>query len=153
MITRRKLLATGAVLPLILVGCGEKEASGDEPPAIKLGRDTCKRCGMIISEERFASGIVDKNGDAEIFDDPGEMVSALQEDGLNGRQPWVHGYPSLEWMHAEDATYVVAKGSPTPMGTGVFPFDNATDAAAFASENDGVVYDWNELLKNWNLIP
>ncbi len=151
MIDRRKLLATGALLPFVLVGCGGKDASGNEPPSIKLGRDACDRCGMIISEERFASGIVDEKGNAETFDDPGEMVATIQEEGLNGRTAWVHGYPSMKWIHAEDAVYVVAKEAQTPMGTGVVPFDTNDDATAFATEKKGVVYTWDELLQNWKM--
>ncbi len=151
MIARRKLLATGALLPFVLAGCGGKKASGTEPPAIKLGRDTCDRCGMIISEERFASGIVDEKGNAQTFDDPGEMVATVQEEGLNGRRAWVHGYPSMKWMNAEDAVYVVAKEAQTPMGTGVLPFDNESEATAYVTEKEGVVYTWEELLQNWKL--
>lgn len=151
MIGRRKLLATGALLPFALAGCGGKEASGDEPPEIKIGRDTCDRCGMVISEERFASGIVDEKGNAQTFDDPGEMVATVQEEGLSGRKAWVHGSPSMQWMDAEDATYVVTPDGQTPMGTGIFPFDNETEAKSFAADNGGVVYTWDELLQNWTL--
>lgn len=151
MIDRRKLLATGALLPVVLVSCGGDKASGNEPPQIKIGRDACDRCGMIISDERFASGIVDEKGKALVFDDPGEMVATVQEEGLNGRRVWVHGYPSLKWMNAEDAVYVVTKAAQTPMGSGVFPFDNQAEAAAFANEKGGDIYTWDELLTNWSL--
>ncbi len=149
MTTRRKLLVTGAALPFVLVACGGEEASGSEPPSIKLGRDACKRCGMIISEERFASGIVDEKGNAQKFDDTGEMVATVQEEGLNGRRVWVHGYPSVEWMDAKTAWYVVTMDLPTPMGSGVFPFDTEAGANEFASEHNAVVYTWDDLLANW----
>ena len=149
MTTRRKLLITGVALPFVLAACGGKEASGSEPPAIKLGRDACKRCGMIISEERFASGIVDSDGNALIFDDAGEMVATVQEEGLNDRRVWIHGAPSLEWMDARDAWYAVTMEMPTPMGSGVFPFDTESDARAFADEHAGAVFTWDDLLANW----
>ena len=149
MTTRRKFLAAGAALPFVLVACGGENASGDEPPEIKLGRDACDRCGMIISEERFASGIVDSKGNALVFDDTGEMVATVQEEGLKGRRVWVHGYPSLEWIDARDAWYVVTMDLPTPMGSGVFPFDTEDDAKTFASEHDATVFDWDDLLANW----
>jgi copper chaperone NosL len=149
MITRRQLLASGVALPFVLIGCGEKGASADEPPDIDLGRDSCQRCGMIISEERFASGIVDSNGDAHVFDDAGEMVATIQEEKLGDRKAWVHGFPSLEWMNAAEAWYVVTMEIPTPMGSGVFPFDTENEAGSFAAEQDGTVYSWEELLTNW----
>lgn len=149
MITRRKLLVTGAALPFALVACGGENASSDDPPAIKYGRDACKRCGMIISEERFASGIVDSKGNARVFDDAGEMVATVQDEGLGDQRVWVHGSPSLEWMDARDAWYVVTMDVPTPMGSGVFPFDTEADANAFAGEHEGTVHSWDDLLANW----
>ena len=104
---------------------------------------------MLISEERFASGIVDEDGKAEIFDDAGEMVASIQEEGLGNRNAWVHGYPSLEWMDAANSVYVVTMEMPTPMGSGVFPFDSETDAQTFADEQSGTVYSWEELLAEW----
>lgn len=148
MITRRALLATGVVLPLALTGCGKDGKSSDDPPEIKLGRDSCDRCGMIISEERFASGIVDAEGNAQVFDDAGEMVATIQEEGLGDRRAWVHGFPSLDWIDATKAWYVVSMEMPTPMGSGVFPFDTEAEARSFAVEG-GTVFTWEELLENW----
>lgn len=108
---------------------------------------------MLISEERFASGIVDRNGKAVVFDDAGEMVATIQEEGLNDRRAWVHGSPSIEWMDARNAWYAVTMEIPTPMGTGVFPFDTEADATEFANEHDGVVYSWDDLIANWTLVP
>lgn len=149
MITRRAFLGTGALLPFVLAGCGDDAKSSDDPPEIKLGRDACDRCGMLISEERFASGIVDSKGDALLFDDAGEMVAAIQEEGLGDRKAWVHGYPSLEWIEAGAAWYVVTMEMPTPMGSGVFPFESEAEARKFAGEEGGMVYTWEELLANW----
>lgn len=104
---------------------------------------------MIISEERFASGIVDNDGNAQVFDDAGEMVVTVQEEGLNGRRVWVHGYPSIEWVDARNAWYVVTMDLPTPMGTGVFPFDTEADAEEFAEEHGATVYSWDDLLAEW----
>jgi copper chaperone NosL len=148
-VTRRQLIAAGTMLPLVLAGCGGEGASADEPPDINLGRDACDRCGMIISEERFASGIVDDEGDALIFDDAGEMISVVQEEGLDDRRAWVHGYPSLEWKDAREAWYAVTMELPTPMGSGVFPFDSQSEAEAFTAETGGTLYAWEDLLENW----
>lgn len=153
MTTRRNLILAGASLPLLLASCGGKKASGSEPPAIKLGRTVCDRCGMIISEERFAAGIVDSDGNAQVFDDAGEMIATVQEEDLNDRRVWVHGSPSLDWMDARDAWYVVTMEIPTPMGTGVFPFDTEAAANEFAAEHAATVYSWDELLAEWSFDP
>lgn len=150
MISRRNLIFAGAAIPLLLTACGGEEASGSEPPSIKLGRDACDRCGMLISEERFASGIVDKDGNALVFDDAGEMVATVQDEGLNERRVWVHGSPSLDWIDARDAWYAVTMEIPTPMGSGVFPFDTEAEANAFAAEHAGTTYSWDALLAEWS---
>lgn len=153
MTTRRWFLAAGLSLPVMLVSCGGEKASSADPPAIRLGRDTCRRCRMIISDARFAAGIVDANGNALVFDDAGEMIATAQEEGIDGRRLWVHGYPSLEWRDARESWYVVTMNEPTPMGSGVFPFDSEEAARAFIEETGGSSYSWDELFETWTFEP
>ena len=92
-IDRRRLLVGAATLAL--VGCGGSADAG-KPPKIDYGRDACERCRMIISEERFAAALVDQDGRKTLFDDPGELVAIVQEEGLNERKIWVHDDQSRE---------------------------------------------------------
>lgn len=149
-ISRKMVALLAALLALIIpfAGCGE-DTKADEPPKINYGVDVCSRCGMIISEERYASGIVDEDGDALIFDDAGEMIFMLQEEGVNDRRVWVHDAESLEWIDGTEAYYVVSMDVVTPMGTGVTAFAEESDAEAFAAENQGTVMTWDEMLSDW----
>ena len=133
---------------LLLAACGE-ETRADEPPDIEYGRDVCSRCNMIISEERFAGGIVDENGDALIYDDIGEMIFVVQEEGLQERRVWVHDADSLEWLEGTEAFYVYSMDVVTPMGSGVTAFEEEADAEAFAIENAGEVLTWDQILADW----
>lgn len=105
---------------------------------------------MIISDERFAAGLVDLDGHGQLFDDPGEMIVVIQDEGLQGRRPWVHDFESMSWIDARNAHYVVTFEYPTPMGTGVIPFLERADADDFADEKDGTVWSWDQMLNDWS---
>ena len=148
------MIARGFTLLLLLVGilaiagCGE-ETRADQPPDIDYGRDVCSRCNMIISEERYAGGIVDEDGEALIFDDIGEMIFVIQEEGLQERRVWVHDADSLEWLDGTSAFYVASMDVVTPMGSGITAFEAEEDATAFAEANAGDVLTWDQVLNDW----
>ena len=103
---RRLFLGGVALAPLVLAGCGGEQADAAAPPEITYGRDVCSRCGMIISEERYAAGLVAGDGTAALFDDLGEMLQSVREEGLQGRRAWVHDWARWEWIDATSAVYV-----------------------------------------------
>lgn len=134
----------------LLVGCGD-DASADEPPEIEYGKTECDRCHMIISDARFAAGLVAEDGEPIVFDDIGEMIAVVQEEGLNGRRAWVHDYDSKEWIDATGAIYVVSTEVVTPMGSGVSAFAARDAAETFAGMNAGQVMTWDEMLGEWTM--
>lgn len=151
MITRRALLLSLAAVAL--TACGE-EADASKPPDLKLGKDTCHRCGMMISEERHAAALVDKKGDAQLFDDTGEMLMTAQEEGVNDRHVWVHDFDSgSTWIDGTKAFYVASKNVMTPMGTGVVAFAERRKAEVLATAQAGTTMDWNEMLTKWKGAP
>lgn len=141
------ILLLGALT--LFAACGNDETRADQPPEIEYGRDTCSECGMIISDERYAGGIVDENGDALIFDDIGEMIFIIQDEGVNDRRIWVHDADSLEWIDGSKAHFAVSMHVVTPMGSGVTAFESLSDAEAFANEHEGQVMSWDEILTDW----
>jgi copper chaperone NosL len=148
--TRIALLLALLLPILVLAGCRD-DTRGDEPPRISHGRDTCDRCGMIISDERFSSGLVAANGDQMIFDDLGEMVRIVQQEGLQERRAWVHDFETLEWVDATTAYFVSGHEIITPMAMGLVPFAQREDAQAFAHGDGMLVMDWEMLLEHWTL--
>jgi copper chaperone NosL len=135
-----------------LVACGDT-TDADEPPEIRYGVDVCTHCGMIISEEQYAGGLVSPDSETEIFDDIGEMIDVIQEEGVNERRVWVNDFESLEWLDGTQASYVVSDAIVTPMGSGVVAFEAREDADEFASLNDGQVMSWEEILTDWTYEP
>ena len=148
MMTRRVVLLTLLIVAITTIACGD-ESRADQPPRIEYGRDVCSRCNMIISEERYAGGIVNMDGDALIFDDIGEMIFVIQDEGLQERRVWVHDAESLEWIDGTTAFYSASKEVVTPMGTGVTAFTSRAEAESFSAENAGTVMTWEEILADW----
>lgn len=144
------LLALLALVATTLSGCGG-EARADQPPEIKYGVDTCSRCHMIISEEKYASGLVASDGTTMIFDDIGEMIATVQTDGLNERRVWVHDFDSVEWIDGTTAFYVDSHDLMTPMGMGVVAFSSKDAAEKLAAEKSGTVRDWEAMLVEWEM--
>lgn len=153
--SRRRLLkgicaCTAVVVAApLLAACGEEDRS-DQPPEIEYGVDVCTRCGMIISEERYAAGLVAADGESMIFDDLGELIIVVQEEGLGERRAWVHDADSLEWINATEAFFAVSHDVVTPMGMGVTAFAERDDAESYAGETDGMVMNWNEMVSDWH---
>lgn len=133
---------------LLLVGCGGSDGA-EQPPAIAYGQDICSRCGMIISEERFAAGLVGADGTQEVFDDAGEMIAFVQEEGLGDRRVWVHDYDSQEWIDGITAVYVVSHDVVTPMASGILAFESRDAAERHVQEYGGNILTWNEVLSTW----
>lgn len=126
---RRELLARGFVLaPLaaaLLAACGEDGGRWPEGMLpIKWDRDTCARCGMVISDRRFAAQLRGgPKNTAFKFDDIGCAATWCSEK--LSLHPWMNdpatrfwvaefGSAGERWLDARSAHY--AKGPRSPMG-------------------------------------
>ncbi|MGE5516711.1 MAG: protein NosL [Bacteroidota bacterium] len=117
---RRDFLSSSstAVLLLLAGGCSGEHRG---PEAVKLGRDTCELCRMIISDVRFAAEIRGGNrGKLVMFDDIGCAVRWLQDvtwKDAPETEFWVMDSRSgTTWLDARKASYV--PGTQTPMDYG-----------------------------------
>ena len=134
---RRHLLqaAAGSVLagPLtaLLSACVRRAHEGGPEP-VKLGRDACTRCQMLLSDARFVAEVRGGPRDAlHKFDDIGCAVSWLAAQDW-GQDPtvriWVaargSGAEAIEWLDARRAHYL--PGYSSPMG---YNFGAAATAA------------------------
>lgn len=138
----RRLLVV-LIIGLVAGACG---GDGEGPPDLSIGRDVCDRCGMIISEARFAAGYW--VGDEDwIFDDiGGMMVFAEMAGDLDLMSAWVHDYDSEEWIRAEEAFYVMGTSIQTPMAFGIAAFGDRSRADAIAAEQETRALTWPDLV-------
>ena len=142
-------MCTARLLPaacLVIAGCSEPPLDG--PPPLRLGRDECAECGMLVSEDRCLSGaIVDRDGRHEhaLFDDIGCMLDARDntEGAFRVATMFVHDHASKEWVRADQAWFMVTSPDRlrTPMGSGVVAFAAREAAEAAAQKYQGRVAD------------
>ncbi|HEX5166858.1 MAG TPA: nitrous oxide reductase accessory protein NosL [Thermomicrobiales bacterium] len=150
MIARGFLLLAMLLAALTMTACGD-EAKASDPPDLTVGESTCSRCHMIISDERFASGLTFEDGDPLLYDDLGEMITVIQTEDPHADYIWVHDYDSKEWIDATMAWYVDSAEIMAPMGSGLAVFETREAAEAFAATNDGTVRDWPAILADWRM--
>jgi copper chaperone NosL len=142
-----------SILLLALIACSSNANTDPTPPTIHYGEDICELCGMIISEETYAAAYVTGNGHGHTFDDIGDMIQAYLRMKENVRAFFVHDYDSQDWIRAETAHYVLSHDLPTPMLSGLAAFASAAKATDFATEMDGKMLTFDELLTNYHESP
>lgn len=132
-------------------GCDDAELRG--PPTIRLGRDECAGCGMIVSEDRFSAALlIERNGRREhaVFDDLG-----CQLDFEFDRSPefqvidrFAHDHGTRLWLKLDSATFLYAdpRKAATPMGSGILTFDVRAAAEKARDELGGEIMDFARLV-------
>lgn len=137
-----------AAAVITLACCQSSVLTG--PPSLKLGRDQCAECGMLVSDQRCAASLlVDSDGRREhlIYDDIGCMLDAEQKAASNIVERHVRDYANDGWVVAQQAAFLLADPStlPTPMGSGIVAFAVPASAEAEARKRGGVVVDFAAL--------
>ena len=133
----------------MLSGCGRTDLSG--PPAMRLGRDECAECGMLVNEDRCSCAmLIEREGRREylVFDDLGCLLD-LRDDAPSTTvvETFVHDYGTGEWTSGRHAHYLSAKPDavPTPMGSGIVAFTTSERAAAQQARSGGATSTYDRL--------
>lgn len=118
-VVRRIALLTGV---LALSSCTESDVLA--PPQVLYGQHECEHCRMIISDERFAAGmIIDRaNGSRAslAFDDVNCMFDYEHEcEGCTVLARYVHDVNTRQWLDASTAAYMHSDSLETPMASGI----------------------------------
>lgn len=137
---------------LIAIGC--ERIDGPQPPEIVFGQSECDVCRMIISDERFAAGLVIDQGGAEYrslaFDDIGCMLEYEQSNaGDVVAARFVRDRDTRQWLDALTAVYLHSKSLETPMAFGVGAFAERPRAEALRPEHAGDVCDFAEIQRRF----
>lgn len=146
------LMAAIGMLCILLSGCGKVDPSA--PPAVRLGESVCDECGMIVSDERFASATIinaDRGPQTLIFDDYNcQMDFEAAHTDLDILTRWARDYTTLEWFHTRDAWFVSSPQLHTPMASNLAAFKQHTDAQRTAEQLGGETQDFSTL---WPAYP
>ena len=126
-----------AIAALVLAGCS---ASAAGPPRIALDRTACVRCGMLVSDVRFAAAYGEKDAVPQIFDDIGCLRAAVHDrPAPRGTTFWFHDAVGGDWITGGDITFVAAAAIHTPMGGGYLAFRDPGAAEREAAARHGRV--------------
>lgn len=149
--TRSMLTALGMLAAGMLAACDRTELSG--PPELRVGRDECVACGMLISEDRCSSAmLIVAEGRREhiMFDDIGCMLDYEHEHG--GRTPilerFYRDHAARDWTWGDGVTFLFAHPDRlhTPMGSGIVAFGDEASARKAQEEFGGDILDYTRLM-------
>jgi len=120
---------------LALTGCGGDAPIG--PPMIRYGDSVCTECGMIVSDERFATAMsinADRGRESLVFDDFNcQMIYEAKHPELTPLDRWSHDYLTRDWIDTADAWFVHSDQVHSPMASGIASFASQSDAEFFAN--------------------
>ncbi|MDR2790316.1 MAG: nitrous oxide reductase accessory protein NosL [Campylobacteraceae bacterium] len=102
---------------LFFVGCDSRiDMSAKD---IKIDRDVCAHCKMVISSANYAAQVVTKDGKRYFFDDIGCALAWLDlKDKEMQESSYIYAadFQSAEWINAREAYYTSGANSPMHYG-------------------------------------
>ncbi|WP_066225551.1 nitrous oxide reductase accessory protein NosL [Formosa haliotis] len=135
-----------SVLALLLffLGCNVS------PKAIDYGNEGCHYCSMTIVDKIHAAEVVTNKGKVYKFDATECMAHFMEDFNRSEIALYlVNHYSKPEVLiDATQATFLVSKNIPSPMGAFVTAFQDHNIAEKVKSEQGGTLYTWNEILEH-----
>lgn len=128
----------------VFYGCEPK------PQPIHIGSDQCDYCRMMITEQEFASQVLNQQGRAFKFDSV-ECMAAYDlssENRENFHSLWVPDFLNREeWLRAEEAIYLHSETLRSPMGLFLTAYSNREEAVEMQIEYGGELVSYEEVKK------
>ncbi len=141
-------VAGSTVFPLIIHGCGGEPDPG--PPTILLGDSPCVECGMIISDERFATATMvegQRGVEPMLFDDFNCQLNFEKKyPDLDVVTRWSHDHATSTWSATREGWFVRSDKIHTPMASSLAFFADRADADQFADLHAGNVVSFEALM-------
>lgn len=128
-----------AALSLCLASCSREAPDG--PPTVHIDESECVHCGMIISDERWATATIvegDRGPEPLLFDDFNCQVNhETEHPELRVVARWSRSHTTREWVRTERAHFLASPEIHAPMGSGIAAFASPAEAEAAQSEFPG----------------
>ncbi|WP_242157004.1 nitrous oxide reductase accessory protein NosL [Aestuariivivens sediminis] len=139
-----KILKYGLFLVLALIFAGCNVA----PQAIDYGHESCYFCKMTIVDKVHAAELVTQKGKVYKFDATECMIHFMKDFNVAEIELYLsNNFTEPEVLiDATEATFLISKQIPSPMGAFLSAFKYRSDAEKIQQENGGRLYNWNELL-------
>jgi copper chaperone NosL len=121
------------------------------PKPIDYGNDGCHFCKMTIVDKLHAAEVVTNKGKIYKFDATECMINFRDEfDTTEIKLYLSNDYANPETLiDATQATFLISKNVPSPMGAFLSAFENKTDAEKLQTSKGGELYSWDTLLKHF----
>jgi copper chaperone NosL len=136
------------VIALLFVSCS------NGPEKISYGEDHCTNCEMAIMDKRYGAEIVTIKGKVYKFDSVECMAEFLKQDKISNENlkmllvtPFNH--PG-QLVDAKTCRILHSKKLPSPMGKYLTAFKDESEAAPFKEEFGGDLYNWEDLVIEFN---
>lgn len=124
-------------------GCGEPPPQ--RPPELRLGRDECAECGMMIDDPRFAAAVVvERDGahDHVKFDDIGCLLDFERDAANRVSKRFFRDAAGQEWIAGEPQFLAADRERlRTPMASGYAAYKDDSAAAQARATHGGEVVD------------
>ena len=140
--TLKTLLITGLLLGFY--------SCNISPQPIEYGSDGCYFCKMTIVDKVHAAELVTKKGKVYKFDATECMVRFIEDFDTSEVALYLsNDYTRPEALiDASEATFLISKNIPSPMGAYLSAFESKDDAVKVQAEKGGDLYTWEELLNH-----
>lgn len=121
------------------------------PKPIEYGQDACHFCKMTIVDKIHAAEVVTTKGKVYKFDATECMIHFMDEFDTSTIALYLSNNFTNpeELIDATQATFLISKNVPSPMGAFLSAFKNKEDALKLQTKKDGEVYSWESLLKKF----
>jgi len=120
-----------SMLFLLYVGCGSSEIK----PVDIFPEDNCSQCRMVVSDERFASEIINDAREVFKFDDLGCLLKfKTSRHEMNITATFLKDYETKQWIPYERAV-IIETDVETPMGSGKVAFADSMKAREFQKQH------------------
>ena len=121
------------------------------PKPIEYGQDACHFCKMTIVDKIHAAEVVTTKGKVYKFDATECMIHFMDEFDTSTIALYLSNNFTNpeELIDATQATFLISKNVPSPMGAFLSAFKNKEDALKLQTKKDGEVYSWESLIKKF----
>jgi copper chaperone NosL len=134
---------SAAILLTLIPSCGRTDSDG--PPSIMFGDSICHECGMIISDDRFATSTIivnDRGHQPLLFDDFNcQIIYEHKITELEIVNRWSHEYLQSKWIETRTGWFVHSEQIRSPMASGLAIFETRPEAETFAKTLGAEVLD------------
>jgi len=132
----------------VSAACSSADVS---PASLDVRTDTCSRCRMAVSDQRFAAQIVSPGEEPRFFDDIGCLRAYLEaRPRLEDRSAvFVASYASQAWVPARTAVYVRHESIQTPMGSHYVAFGTGPERDGSPDARGGMKLSAAELFAGY----